>query len=393
MSDTGWAEGDSVTPERLARRLRRGDPVSVLDVRDRDEYATWRIRGRSVAADQVPHVRFLQASVTGDPADLVPDQLVEPMVVVCGRGAASADVADMLVDSGVKAVNLEGGMDAWARTVLADPIVDTNELTVVQYQRPSSGCLSALVVSDGRAVVIDPLRAFADQYVSDARARDADLQYALDTHVHADHVSGVRAVADRTGARVALPAGATERGLAFDARLLDDGESLSLGSTELKAVHAPGHTSEMTVFQCPASGPRRGELLFTGDALFLRSVGRPDLEASDAAVREYAAQLHATLHDRVLSLPDTTAIVPGHFADLADARSGGVYAAPLADLRTLPILELDREAFVDRVVTAMPPQPANFERIVEANLGRATLDEDAAFEAELGPNNCAVSAD
>ena len=391
----GPPAGGELAPEALAERLRAGDLVSVLDVRDRPEFEAWHVDGRSVTARHVPHVKFVAAAATGDATDPLPEGLAEPIVVVCGRGKASADVARDLAEAGVDAVNLAGGMEAWAETYLAEPLVRDGggDVTVVQYQRPSSGCLAHLVVADGpdgrEAAAIDPLRAFADRYVADAADRDASLRYAVDTHVHADHVSGVRALRDRVGAEAVLPAGATERGLAFDAHLVSDGDELRVGDAAIEAVHAPGHTTELTCLRLRRPDADRADVLFTGDALFLGSVGRPDLEAGDEGARELAATAYHTLHDRLLALPVDTLVAPGHFADPADARAND-YAAPLARIADLDVCSLDRDAFVDRVAEDLPPRPANFERIVATNLGTESLDDEDAFEVELGPNNCAV---
>jgi glyoxylase-like metal-dependent hydrolase (beta-lactamase superfamily II)/rhodanese-related sulfurtransferase len=376
--------GDAIDPDTLAERLRAGEPTTILDVRNRDEFDAWHVDGPSVEAIQVPHVKFIAAGATGDVRDLVGD-LDEPVVVVCGRGEASDDVAAQLREAGVGAVNLAGGMRGWAR-VYESREIRHPEATVLQYERPASGCLAYLVVAGDEAAVIDPLRTFADRYVADAEARGARLHYAVDTHVHADHVSGVRAVAARSDAEVVLPERAEDRGLAFDARLVDDGEEVPLGDTTLTTRALPGHTTEMTGFSLGDEG--EGNLWFTGDTVFASAVARPDLEAGNEAAGDFARDLHETLHERLLVLPSATRLAPGH-------SQGGVGGEPtvfsvggLTD--RLDVLGLDEDAFVERVVGRMGPQPANYETLVATNLGRRDLADEEAFESELGPNNCAA---
>ncbi len=200
-------------------------------------------------------------------------------------------------------------------------------------------------------------------------------------------MSGIRAVAERSDAEPVLPAGATERGLAFDARLVEDGDELALGDAILTAIHAPGHTSEMTLF-------RLGDVLFSADTLFLDGIGRPDLEAGSDGARALADSLYETLHDRVPSLPEGTLVAPGHADSGAPRADDGTITERLDAVRdAVPLLSLDRESFVARVADDLPPRPANYEEIVAVNLGRETVDAETAFELELGPNNCAVSSE
>jgi glyoxylase-like metal-dependent hydrolase (beta-lactamase superfamily II)/rhodanese-related sulfurtransferase len=356
-TDGGTSDGDAratVSPDRLDELLRAGERLTVLDVRDRDEFDSWHITGPAVEAVQVPHAKFIQAGVTDSVADLATSSGVDSgdrVLVVCARGEASAQVAGQLDDAGFDAANLDSGMEGWARLLVAEP-VPTETATVVQYRRPSSGCLSYLVVGGAYAAVIDPLRSFADRYVEDAADRSATVSYAVDTHVHADHVSGVRAVAERTGAEPVFPSGAAGRGLDFDATL-------------------DGH-------------------LFCGDSVFADAVARPDLEAGDEGAPALARTLHATLRDVVLSLPDETVLLPGHYDDPSEASDGPV-APTVGEVRDrVPALSMDEDAFVAFVTENMSTQPANFERIVDVNLGHETVDDGTAFELELGPNNCAV---
>ena len=399
MSDPDYPEPESevetISPATLAAQIRAGASISILDVRDRDEYDAWHIDGPGVESEQSPHVKFVQAEIKGTVADLAPD-LPEPIVVVCGEGKASAYVADLLTAAGIDAANLAGGMDAWADLLVAAEIPTDGSATVQQYQRPSSGCLGYLVVDGDEAAVVDPLRAAADRYVADAAALDATLSYAIDTHVHADHVSGVRAVGARTDAEVVLPAGATDRGLDFDARLVDDGEALAVGGTTLTALHAPGHTREMTAFVVGERGREQGDgdpdILLTGDSLFLRSVARPDLEDGVDGAPELAALLHGTLTERFAELSDDIVVAPGHHDAVTTATDLGAYTATLGELRvSVDALSMDADTFVDHVLSAMPPRPNNYERIIATNLGQEHVDDGEAFEMELGPNNCAAT--
>jgi len=368
----------SIAPRELYDRIRSGG-VSVLDVRDRDEFEVWHVDGPDVTVAHVPYMRVVAAQASGDTADLLPDELDEPVVAVCAVGEASGEAADALREEGVDAVNLAGGMEAWADLVVARDLGHG----VVQYERPSSGCLSYLLADGDEAAVVDPLATAVDRYADDAAERGLSVEYAVDTHVHADHLSGVRALADETGAERVLPAGATERGLDYDATLVEDGDSLSVGGREVVVRHAPGHTTELAVLEW-------GDRLLTADCLFLDGVGRPDLEDEDRA-RELAGRQYDTLHDVIFSFSPETTLLPGHVEATTRLADNG-FARPLGEVRgSLDLLALDRDAFVQRLTTDLPPRPANYGEIVSANVGEQELGEET-LALERGPNNCAVSS-
>lgn len=377
----------SVPPETLHTRIEAGEQITILDTRQQESYEEWHIDGPTVDSINIPYTAFLDDGL--DPA--LKEQLPTDteLLVVCGKGISSEFVAGKLAAAGYDARHVADGMDGWAKVYQATPIeAYGGPGTVLQYHRPSSGCLSYLVCVDGTAAVIDPLRAFTDRYHADATARGATLTYAIDTHIHADHVSGVRALAADSDVTGILSTRAVARGVTDTDTVttVADGDELQVGSVTMEVVATPGHTTGMTSYRIGE------ELLLTGDCLFVDSVARPDLEAGSAGAPEAARQLHTTLHDRILSLPESTLIAGGHIGADAPTAQDGTYTACLKTLRDrLPVLTLEEDAFVTTVLSSMPPRPANYETIIDINLGVQVADDEEAFELELGPNNCAVS--
>lgn len=372
----------SLTPTAFKRRLDAGEEWTVLDTRREEDFGQWKLSHPNLTVVNVPFTEFLDEAGE-QPADSVPDDVPEgPLITCCAKGLSSEYVAEFLAREGWDVLALEDGMEGWASLIERRTVETGSDIDVVQLHRPSSGCLAYLLVSDSEAAVIDPLRAFAGEYERTAADWDATLKFAIDTHVHADHVSGVREVADITGAEVVLPEGTEMRGLEFDATLVEDGGSLPLGNTEIDAVGLPGHTTEMTGYRC-------GDVFVTGDTLFLDGVARPDLEDA-AKAREAAETLWATLQ-KIDVLPDETVIAPGHVGPTTAPGSDGTFTATLGSLRAnLTAFDEDREEFVDRITSELPPRPNNFEQIIAVNLGQETTTDSEAFQLELGPNNCAV---
>jgi len=135
-------------------------------------------------------------------------------------------------------------------------------------------------------------------------------------------------------------------------------------------------------------------LLATGDGLFVESVARPDLEEGDDGAPDAARTLYESLQERVLTLPDDTLVGGAHFSDAAEPAADGTYTAPIGQLvEEMDALTMDEDAFVDLILSDMPPRPANYEDIIATNLGQNAVDDEEAFTLELGPNNCAASQD
>lgn len=357
--------------EDLRKRLRTGDPLQVLDVRGRDAHEEWRIPGsRHLPWDE------------GSPANCSQLAREEPIVVVCASGNASLDAAREIRDRcGVEAYSLAGGMARWSFAWNAAEMTDPeSDLSVVQLRRTGKGCLSYLVGSGDEAVAVDPALA-PRVFRREAAGRGWEITAVLETHLHADHVSRGRALARAVDGEHFLPEGT---GAEFDHRTLVDGETVPVGRAEVTALHTPGHTSAGISY-------RAGDFLFTGDTLFLDSVGRPDLEARGdrEKARRHARLLHRSL-SRLLALDDGVTVLPAHTSDPV-AFDGEPVAAPLADVRgRIDAAAQDEEGFVRELVDGIPATPPNYERIVSLN-ERGVLPQDELADLEAGGNRCAVS--
>ena len=377
---------ESIEPDELKRRVDAGEQLTILDARMQSDYEEWRIDGENVESINVPYFEFLDDELDEGVLAQIPDD--RELTVLCAKGGASEYVAGTLAENGYDVHHLEEGMNGWARIYEAVEVERYDGAgTLVQYQRPSSGCLGYFVYDGDEAAVIDPLRAFTDRYLADADALGVDLTYAIDTHIHADHISGVRALAT-AGVEGVIPEASVDRGVTYadEMTLAADGDAFQVGDATIETVSTPGHTSGMTSYLIDDS------LLATGDGLFTESVARPDLEEGDDGAPEAAAQLYQSLQERVLTLPDETLIGGAHYSDAAEPAADGTYTAPIGQLtEEMAALTMDEDSFVELILADMPPRPANYETIIPTNLGQYEADDDEAFELELGPNNCAAS--
>jgi len=382
------ADVESITAESLKARIDDGESVTLLDSRMQSDYEEWKIDGESVTSINVPYFEFLDEEIDDEVLARIPDD--EHVTVLCAKGGASEYVAGALADRGYDVDHLEDGMNGWASIYEAHEVTEYDGAgTLLQYQRPSSGCLGYLVYEGDEAAIIDPLRAFTDRYLDDAAELGVELKYAFDTHIHADHISGLRELVEE-GVEGVISEAAVDRGVTYadEMTLTNDGDEFAVGDATVETVFTPGHTTGMTSYLVDDS------LLATGDGLFIESVARPDLEEGDEGAPEAAAMLHESLQEKVLPLPDETLIGGAHFSDAADPAADGTYTAPLGDLvDRMDALTMDEEDFVDTVLADMPPRPANYIDIIETNLGQQVADDEEAFTLELGPNNCAASQD
>lgn len=219
----------------------------------------------------------------------------------------------------------------------------------------------------GKSVAVDVVAGDEDWFIAEAARVGVPISYAIDTHVHADHYSGGPALARQVGAPYCLHESNRER-VGFDFTPLTDGQRLDAGNVVVDVLHTPGHTPDSICLL--VRDLRRGDVpwfVLTGDTLFVGAVGRPDLAGRE---REMAAQLHDSLHRKLLSLPADLEIYPGHQA--GSVCGTGLSGKPASTLgfeqRCNPMLSMSREAFVAAVVAEIPPLPQDMADIVASNL-------------------------
>ncbi len=218
-----------------------------------------------------------------------------------------------------------------------------------------------------KLAVVDPHADLVDDYLATAAALGAPIVAVFETHVQADHLSGLPALVARTGATAYLPAGAV---VEFEHVALADGAVVALGNTLVTAIATPGHAPAHHAYT--VSDRRRGTdepwLVFSGDSLLIGDVGRPDLHVAGDAHGQ-ARQLHASLQ-RLLELPEHVVLYPSHYAGSVCGRglSGNPVSSIGFERAHNPLLALtDAEQFAATLVAGMPPPPAEQERIVAAN--------------------------
>lgn len=232
-----------------------------------------------------------------------------------------------------------------------------------------------MVGSEGVAVVIDPQRD-VDLYIDAAREAGWRIEHIIETHLHADFVSGHHELAERTGARIYLGEGSGAR---FPHTAVKDGDSIRFGNCRFDFLQTPGHTIEgVCAVLTDLAEPGHPKAVFTGDTLFVGDVGRPDL-SGDYTPQELAALLYRSLHEKLLKLPDETEVFPAHGAGSLCGRQMSTERSSTIgrERRTNYALQAkSADEFVQMLTESLPPRPEYFVRDVELNRqGASMLDQ------------------
>jgi glyoxylase-like metal-dependent hydrolase (beta-lactamase superfamily II) len=356
------------------------EPLFILDVRNEDAFSDWKIEGTNVDHLNIPYFELL------DGVERITDQIPtdKPVLVACAKEGSSIMIAEMLADEGLDVFYLEDGMKAWSEHLEPVKIGNLeNGGEIYQFVRIGKGCLSYMVFSGEEAAIIDATR-MVDVFLDFAKDKGVTIKHVLDTHLHADHISGGRQIAEATNATYWLPPKDAEE-VTFAYAPLEDGNGVTIGKTkiDINALYSPGHTIGSTSFIVDNT------YLLTGDILFIDSIGRPDLAGK---AEDWVADLRQSLYSRYPELPKELIVLPAHFMMVEELNDDGSVAENLGTLfaKNHGLNIENEEAFRTLVTENLPPQPNAYQEIRKTNLGMITPEEEAQREMEIGPNRCAV---
>ncbi|MED3551618.1 MBL fold metallo-hydrolase [Cytobacillus praedii] len=369
-----------MTANEVTRKVINKEELFILDVRNNADFADWKIEGRYFSYLNVPYFELLEG--VDDILDRLPSD--KDILVVCAKEGSSIMVADMLSEAGLSVSFLEGGMKAWSEHLEPVKVGDLdNGGEIYQFVRIGKGCLSYMVVSNGEAAIIDATR-MINHYLEFAKNLDVTITHVFDTHLHADHISGGRMIAEKTNAAYWLPPKDAEE-VTFDYNPLEGGSIVTIGNTaiDIHALYSPGHTIGSTSFVVDE------KFLLSGDILFIDSIGRPDLAGM---AEDWVGDLRESLYSRYRELSWELTVLPAHFMIIDEINENGSVAEKLGALfENNHGLNIENEHEFRKLVTEnLPPQPNAYQEIRQTNMGKINPDENQQREMEIGPNRCAV---
>lgn len=368
-----------ITADELKTRMDSEQGVVILDVRPSDAYQEWRIQGDKVQSLNIQNSKLKEFGV--ESFSDIPKQ--QEVVAVCARGISAQEAAVLLEEKGYQAAYLEGGMGAWSEFYEPVAVVQNERYAIYQLMRLAKGCLSYVITSGKQAMVVDAGRN-VERYEDFAKQLGVEITDVLDTHLHADHISGGNELAKKTGSKYWISPEETE-GATFNFEPLNEGHSFVLGETDVTVVglHTPGHTiGSMSLLV-------DNKYLLSGDTLFISGLGRSDLKGR---VQEMARKMFETVTTKIANIADDVIVLPGHYSDFKEINASG-YVGEAMDVvrKNNPMLHMtDESEFVKIAVGNVGVTPPNHETIIAINRGQLHPSEVEQAELEIGPNRCAV---
>ena len=363
----------SIDTNTLRTWLETGKKISILDIRPMNEREEWFIP-QSIHLDVYEKIKANDSTAL---QELRIDKAI-PVVTVCAGGKTSLMAAQMLAEKGYDAYSLSQGMKGWS---LAWNIAyqQFDGFEVWQVRRTGKGCLSYIIASANEAIIIDaslPL----EVYTQLINQNNLSVKHVIETHIHADHLSRSKEVAEYFYVPLYLP---VPNKVQFEFSSIKPDTIFPVGSVRLLSISTPGHTLESLSFYVT------NNILITGDTLFTNGVGRPDLKSSIEESRQKAHLLYASLN-KLLSLPDSVIVLPAHTNKPVEFDNTLIKTTIGEAKKNITMLQRSEEEFTSSLLQKIPPVPPNFLSIVEKNI-TGNYEGINPVDLEAGANRCAVS--
>jgi glyoxylase-like metal-dependent hydrolase (beta-lactamase superfamily II)/rhodanese-related sulfurtransferase len=409
----GQTTGNSqeIDPNELKKKIDNHENIFILDVRTPQEYRSWKISyDKHVNPKLIPIDRLF----LNDSSLLKEIPKDREIVTVCAHGNRSMMAARLLNQLGYNVKSVSGGMAGWNKVydVAEIPVPKEALFRIWQIRRISKGCMGYVISSkeDNAAVVIDPSREIYEAFLKVAKDNELTITKIIDTHQHADHISGVaklaKTVTAETNSNTSTYFSSLEEynseNPEINIEFIKDGDQIEISKNiKLKAIHTPGHTNGSMSFLISNHNDTDNKesndkdviqycYLFSGDTLFVDSVGRPDLREE---ARKFAGMLYKTYHQKIVPLPENTVVLPAHFNGSSITLK---HAVPISGTvgslkKNIKILSMPEDEFVHLVTDTLPSRPVNYITIIDINKKILPYDEIEMPDLEAGPNSCAVS--
>jgi glyoxylase-like metal-dependent hydrolase (beta-lactamase superfamily II)/rhodanese-related sulfurtransferase len=362
-----------ISTDTLRTWLETGKEVSILDIRPIEERTEWFIPGSIYfnAYDK------LKANNPNALQGLHLDKTI-PIVTICAGGKTSLIAAEQLKEQGFEAYSLQGGMKEWSLSWNTAKL-SFLDFEVIQFRRTGKGCLSYIITSNNEAIAVDaslPVEAY-QEFLSSEKLT---LKHVIETHIHADHLSRSKQLAEKNSVPLSLP---IPNKLSFKFEPITGTTVFNAGNIKIKAIQTPGHTVESTSYLI------NDKVLLTGDTLFINGVGRPDLKANNDEAKLKSKMLYQSLQ-KLLLLDENIIVMPAHTSQPIDFDNIPIQTTISNIKKNVAMLQLKEEEFINTILQRIPPTPANYLSIVENNI-KGDFSDINPVDLEAGANRCAIS--
>ncbi|MBT8357867.1 MAG: MBL fold metallo-hydrolase [Deltaproteobacteria bacterium] len=373
----------SFTAEGLFEWIVNQESFLLLDVRNEEEFGRFKVEGpHPIEMVNVPYMEFIEheeESVAKVPKG-------KNLKIVCAREGSSKYVGEILINHGFEDVaHMLVGIKAWGNLLAPICIASNSGYELYQFRRPGKASCSYGLLFDKEMMLFDPAKNI-EAYKKFARDKNCVITKTFETHRQADYISGSMALKEDIDAEIIAP---TEDFSVATFDFTPAGDNLvygfSNGGPEIKSIHTPGHTPGSTSYLID------DKFIISGDTIFIRSIGRPDL---GGMAEEWSSMLFKTMTEKIIPLNESILVLPGHYMDWKEANKDLIFTESMGKIKEINsnIYGMENEnEFYQFIKSNIRPQPEEYATIREINAGLKQVDEEKADIMDLGKNECAAS--